>query len=152
MGISSIERGTGPGIVENIAILLESKGNAKAERNLAIKCLSGMFAGLRPKVRTISAATTLTTTDHTILVDSTSSFTITLPSSPEVGQEYLLLFGGSTYNQHTKVLACASPIIHCQLDDIWNAKSLNLTSQGAIFIVYANDVNGDGRWWVTRLA
>lgn len=152
MGISSIERGTGPGIVENIALLLESKGNAKAERNLAIKCLSGMFAGLRPKVRTISAATTLGPTDHTILVDSTSSFTITLPSSSEVGQEYLLLFGGSTYNQQTKVLACASPIIHCQLDDIWNAKSLNLTAQGAVFIVYANDVNGDGRWWVTRLA
>ncbi len=152
MGISSIERGTGPGIVENIALLLESKGNAKAERNLAIKCLSGMFAGLRPKVRTISGATTLGPTDHTILVDSTSSFTITLSSSPEVGQEYLLLFGGSTYNQKSKVLACASPIIHCQLDDIWNAKSLNLTSQGAIFIVYANDVNGDGRWWVTRLA
>lgn len=152
MGISSIERGTGPGIVENIALLLESKGNAKAERNLAIKCLSGMFAGLRPKVRTISGATTLGPTDHTILVDSTSSFTITLPSSSEVGQEYLLLFGGSTYNQQTKVLACASPIIHCQLDDIWNAKSLNLTAQGAVFIVYANDTNGDGRWWVTRLA
>ena len=130
----------------------DASEDARGCQTFAIKCTAGMFAGLRPKVRTISAATTLDPTDHTILVDSTASFTITLPSQAEVGQEYLLLFGGSTYKQHTKVLACASPIIHCQLDDKWNVESLNLTSQGAVLIVYANDVNGDGRWWVTRLA
>lgn len=123
-------------------------GNGKA---YAVLCETGMFAGLRPKVRTISGKTTLGPTDHTILVDSTASFTITLPSSAELGQEHILLFGGSTYTQHTKVLACASPIIHCQLDDIWEAKQLNLPSKGIVFIVYANDVNGDGRWWVTKI-
>lgn len=123
-------------------------GNGKA---YAVLCENGMFAGLRPKVRTISAATTLGPTDHTILVDSTASFTITLRSSAELGQEYILLFGGSTYTQHTKVLACESPIIHCQLDDVWEAKQLNLPSKGIVFIVYANDVNGDGRWWVTKI-
>lgn len=154
MGISSIERGTGTGIVENIALLLESKGHAKAERNLAIKCLSGMFAGLRPKVRTISAGTTLGPTDHTIVVDTVSSITITLPSTSQVelGQEYLIAFVGGPNTSTTTTLESPSTNIHCPMDDKWSVSSLNLTAKGMVKVIYAPDKNGDGRWWVTRLA
>ena len=64
--------------------------------NFAAWCEGGMFAGLRPHLRHITSAQTLAKTDHTIVVNNTSALTITLPSNPEIGQEYELWHTTST--------------------------------------------------------
>lgn len=58
--------------------------------------VNGMFAGLRPKARKVSGVTTLDKFDHTIFATSASAH-ITLPSAPQVGQEYVILapYGGT---------------------------------------------------------
>ncbi len=81
----------------NILQYLNASGQKKATYgregvpyggNFATWCEGGMFAGLRPHLRHISSATTLANTDHTVIVNNSSSMTITLPASPEIGQEY----------------------------------------------------------------
>ncbi len=57
--------------------------------NFALWCDAGMFAGLRPHLRVATGtAVRLTNTDHTVVVNNSSSCTITLPQTPEVGQEF----------------------------------------------------------------
>lgn len=80
----------------NILMYLSATGQKKATYsggtpyggNFAAWCEGGMFAGLRPHLRHVTTASTLANTDHTIIVNNTSAITITLPSNPEVGQEF----------------------------------------------------------------
>lgn len=71
---------------------------------MAFRAIKGMFAGLRPKARI--ADTTpfeLDEFDHTIFAPY-SEVTITLPASPQVGQEYVILApnGGVTVDGNGK--------------------------------------------------
>lgn len=68
---------------------------AMLDGEAAVRCTGGVFEGLRPKVRVITASSSsferkLTEFDHTIFAPN-SSVTITLPASPQVGQEYVIL-------------------------------------------------------------
>ena len=64
----------------------------------AFYCESGVFAGLRPNNRTVSGEETLTEYDHTIFVEDANT-TISLPSAPLNGQEYVIL----TKGENTKI-------------------------------------------------
>lgn len=120
----------------------------------AIRCRSGVFGGLRPQTRTISSSSTLTTLDHTIVVDTTSSITITLPSVSlvEFGQEYLILLPGSQYEQGRITIRSNTNNIHFPLEDTWSVSSVSVERKGVCLAVYAKDKSGNGRWWIHRLA
>ena len=62
---------------------------------LAVRAKQGMFAGLRPYCRTISASTTLDTLDCVVHCENTSGITVRLPSSPEKGQMVLVIQHGT---------------------------------------------------------
>lgn len=56
--------------------------------NFAFRAAAGKFAGLRPNVRVAGSDMALTSDDHTLIV--TAKCTLTFPSSPEDGQEYVI--------------------------------------------------------------
>lgn len=62
-----------------------------AEDGHAIHCLSGLYAGLRPNIRTIYENDTLDALDHTVIVDNGSHMTLTLPRTPMPGQTYKII-------------------------------------------------------------
>lgn len=140
----------------------DSSEDARGYETVGIKCVAGMFSGLRPYIKTISSNYTLTYLDHTILVDTTDQITINLPKpgkedvfgaqTLQLGQEYLLVFNGGPGETRTIVLEGTSANIHMPLDDKWSVSSINLTRKGMVKIIYAPDKSGNGRWWVTRLA
>lgn len=68
------------------------------KNNHAIQITSGDIAGLRPYIRDISVSTTLDIYDHTIYCKNSSTITLTLPSSPIKGQEYLIIQGNARVN------------------------------------------------------
>ena len=75
------------------AIDVDCTGGDSSKR-MAIRAKSGMFAGLRPLVRTITANAqaselTLTKNDHTIIVEA--SCTLYLPETPQIGQRYEII-------------------------------------------------------------
>ena len=118
---------------------------------------SGMFAGLRPHVRTISSGSaandkTITEFDHTIMIDSPSAITLTLPSDPQVGQEYLFMMSllESTQVKH-KLIASSSCSIHDPLANTWSNTSLNVGGYGCVRLSCALDSNGTKKWWIYRL-
>ena len=57
----------------------------------AIHSLSGMYAGLRPNIRKITASDILTELDHTVILSNAGTITLTLPSSPQTGQTYKII-------------------------------------------------------------
>ena len=62
----------------------------KAADGLAISVPRGQFAGLRPMARTLSGEKTLTPYDHTIFASDPNTI-LNLPSTPQEGQEYIIL-------------------------------------------------------------
>ena len=68
------------------------------KNNHAIQITSGDIAGLRPYIRDISVSTTLDIYDHTIYCKNSSTITLTLPSYPVKGQEYLIIQGNAQVN------------------------------------------------------
>ena len=56
----------------------------------------GMFAGMRLHTRHIDTSQMLYNTDNRIIVNNTSEITLTLPSSPELGQEFEIWHTSST--------------------------------------------------------
>ena len=123
-----------------------------ASPNNAIKAENGMFAGLRPKTRTVTSTSqgSLTALDHTIMVVSTSALTLTLPDNPEVGQEYDIYFAHQT--EVNFPLKSNDISIHWTVADIWGVKQTNITGKGVVKIICAKDQNGSKLWWVYRLA
>lgn len=80
----------------SIGLRIDASGGSKA--NHAIQIVSGDIAGLRPYIRDISVSTTLDIYDHTIYCKNSSTITLTLPSSPIKGQEYLIMQGNARVN------------------------------------------------------
>ena len=113
-----------------------------ASSNTAIMCTSGMFAGLRPKLRAIQASATLTSDDHTIIninskTGASNAVTLNLPTSPLAGQEYRIC---NKYNTHLYV-TCSTKSIR----DLWTGSIV-----GSYFVETANmiDVIWDGSEWL----
>lgn len=69
----------------NADIAFEAEDSA-----IAFQAPTGIFSGLRPKIRTVSKSIELDEFDHTI-VASNSSTVITLPFNPPQGQEYIII-------------------------------------------------------------
>ena len=67
----------------NVALRLSAHSGGK---NVAVMIDNGQVMGLRPEVRGVNRDTALTLYDHTII--ATSGCTLTLPSSPQEGQQY----------------------------------------------------------------
>lgn len=63
--------------------------------NHAIAIRDGDVAGLRPSFVRITSNYTLTEYNHTVACDNTSAITLTLPSSPKLGQCYTVIQQGS---------------------------------------------------------
>lgn len=68
----------------NYAMILSAKNHSR--KNVALQINHGQTRGLRPEVRGVNSNTTLTDDDHTII--ATNGCTLTLPSSPQEGQQY----------------------------------------------------------------
>ena len=62
--------------------------------NHAIAIRDGDVAGLRPSFVRITSNYTLTEYNHTVACDNTSAITLTLPSSPKLGQFYTVIQQG----------------------------------------------------------
>lgn len=75
-----------------IAIELRAEGGAN---NHAIAIRDGDVVGLRPSFVRITSNYTLTEYNHTVACDNTSAITLTLPSSPKLGQCYTVIQQGS---------------------------------------------------------
>lgn len=80
----------------SIGLRISATGGTKT--NHAIQITSGDIAGLRPYIRDISVSTTLDIYDHTIYCKNSSTITLTLPSYPIKGQEYLIIQGNARVN------------------------------------------------------
>lgn len=74
-----------------IAIELRAEGGAN---NHAIAIRDGDVVGLRPSFMRITSNYTLTEYNHTVACDNTSAITLTLPSSPKLGQCYTVIQQG----------------------------------------------------------
>ena len=74
-----------------IAIELRAEGGAN---NHAIAIRDGDVVGLRPSFVRIKSNYTLTEYNHTVACDNTSAITLTLPSSPKLGQCYTVIQQG----------------------------------------------------------
>lgn len=75
------------------AIEAECEGG-DASKRYAFRARNGMFAGLRPRTRTITSSTPsselkLTPIDHTIIAEA--SCTLYLPEAPQIGQRYEII-------------------------------------------------------------
>lgn len=71
------------GATANVGILINSTGEAIIAQN-------GTYAGLRPRIRTISSSATYTNLDNIIICANTSAITQNLPDSPLKGQMYII--------------------------------------------------------------
>lgn len=86
----------------NISVMGKSSSTATAlqlsatggSSNHAIAIRDGDVAGLRPAFMRITSNHTLTEYNHTVACDNTSAITITLPSSPKLGQCYTVIQQG----------------------------------------------------------
>lgn len=87
----------------NISVMGKSSSTATALQlsatgglnNHAIAIRNGDVAGLRPSFVRITSNYTLTEYNHTVACDNTSAITLTLPSSPKLGQCYTVIQQGS---------------------------------------------------------
>lgn len=118
---------------------------ADAPNGYAIFSLDGMFAGLRPKSRSVGSGTTyLDELDHTIFAPNSSS-KIYLPSTPKEGQEYVVLApnGGVTIygNGHT---------LHLFHDGVGRSSFTcgDIATRLEVRL-YWNEY--DNKWWVTHI-
>lgn len=89
-------------VAANISVFGKSNNNATAlqlsatggANNHAIAIRNGDVAGLRPSFVRITSNYTLTEYNHTVACDNTSAITLTLPSSPKLGQCYTVIQQG----------------------------------------------------------
>lgn len=86
----------------NISVMGKSSSTATAlqlsatggSSNHAIAIRNGDVVGLRPSFVRITSNYTLTEYNHTVACDNTSAITLTLPSSPKLGQCYTVIQQG----------------------------------------------------------
>lgn len=111
-----------------------------APDSYAIVATSGMFAGLRPKSRTINSSTSsslryLTKFDHTIFMNGNT--TVYLPSSPLEGQEYVILTStGGTISGNGKQIYLFA--------DGNNHSSIGLSARTEFRLYWHK---AEGKWW-----
>lgn len=113
--------------------------------------LSGMQEGLRPKMRTITSSETLSELDHSIMVITPTSITITLPEDPEIGHVIECYMAYLPSAGHSVTFNGNGTGIQDPLDDTWGLSSVDVNPSGVIRLVCAYDQGGTKRWWFYRL-
>lgn len=135
-----------------LAALNVSAEGTGAKSMQAIRCDAGVFAGLRPIVRTLSAGGQLTIYDHTVLVDCTSSIRIWLPDYPEAGQTFEIFISNTSSVTYKHTIASLITPMHSPNANIWSANSISVDAYGLIRVTCAKSRNGNLCWWLYRLA
>ena len=127
-------------------------------KQIAYKARSGMFAGLRPMARTITANAqaselTLTEMDHTIIVISSSGKNLNLPETALIGQEIVIMMSNPG---DTSVLHGIYSTQDCQIINPASggasATSISVAATGVVKFVCAANGSGVKNWWYYRLA
>lgn len=127
-------------------------------KQIAYKARSGMFAGLRPMVRTITANAqaselTLTEMDHTIIVISSSGKNLNLPETALIGQEIVIMMSNPG---DTSVLHGIYSTQDCQIINPASGgaseTSISVSATGVVKFVCAANGSGVKNWWYYRLA
>lgn len=72
----------------NVSSAIISEGT---DDEYAFYSRSGMFGGLRPNIRKMTASGALTSVDHTLVIENTGRIEVELPYSTEKGQTYRLI-------------------------------------------------------------
>lgn len=75
---------------------------------IAVQIASGPFWGLRPKTRVVSSSTTLDKYDYNVILGD-NNLTVSLPSSPQVGQTYIIYaygIGSCSISGNGKSIKC----------------------------------------------
>lgn len=129
--ISAKESSTsGTGIAKNIGFYIDVSGHPSGE-NYAVYVEKGQFAGFRPMTRIITATSaTLTKFEYVVLIQTASACTITLPSSPELGQTFEIYFPRKT-----------DPGYNCTLRTI-DSKTINFVTNNSSGTSAAIDMFG----------
>lgn len=144
--------GTMPGYVQNVGIYVNVTGAKVLQDslagqkygNFAMKIASGEVCGLRPVTRMVTASTTLSEYDHTIICIRTDGKTIqlTLPKNPQNGQRYEILSSGNVGRQ---VLGNGTNITW---PGVYTGSNQTLQAGDAqIMLLIYNSANGD---WLMR--
>lgn len=123
---------------------------AMLDGEAAVRCIGGVFEGLRPKVRMITASSTsfertLTEFDHTILVTALSGTeTISLPSQPQEGQRYEIYTIHAALDLTIDFNGQNTYSITEERD--YNGSNANFTANQRrhITLIYAGE-----KWWMT---
>lgn len=118
---------------------------------MAFRAINGMFAGLRPKMRTITSGETLSKLDHSVMVICPTSMTITLPKDPEIGQEYELYMISTESAAHRLTIDGNGTGIQNPVGGTWGHSTLEANPYGVIRLVCAYDQHGTKLWWFYRL-
>lgn len=134
---------------DNIAVLSEAIG--QNTNNFAFYCPAGQFAGLRPRMRTITSGETLSKLDHSVMVICPTSMTITLPKDPEIGQEYELYMVYMESAAHRVTIDGNGTGIQNPIGDTWGHSTFEANPYGVIRLVCAYDQHGTKLWWFYRL-
>ncbi len=130
-------------------LTLDAYGNFPLNDDLAIQCVSGMFAGLRPMLRTITSTITLNYFDHTIFVATTSAITITLPSNPPIGQEIVILFKGTSSATNKCTVTTTANTIKNYWENATHATH-QINMRGIVLYTFVYD-NGSKYWIYNRI-
>ena len=118
----------------------------------AISVARGYIEGLRPRVRTVGSSSTLSNLDHSIMISSSTTLNINLPSNAEAGQtiEFYLPYSNSTTLKH-RILGNGLGI-QCPHNDTWNNSYFDILAYGVVKFICIEDANGDLHWWFYRIA
>ncbi|MGM9740956.1 MAG: hypothetical protein ACI3ZP_10175 [Candidatus Cryptobacteroides sp.] len=98
---------------------------------------NGTVAGFRPVTRVVTTSKTLSKMDSVVVVKNTSTITLSLPSSPQKGQTYLLLHTTST----TLNITGSSTYQINRVSNSSIATTQNSTNKEGILLVF------DGTYW-----
>lgn len=98
---------------------------------------NGTVAGFRPVTRVVTTSKTLSKMDSVVVVKNTSTITLTLPSTPQKGQTYLLLHTTST----TLNITGSSTYQINRVSNSSIATTQNSTNKEGILLVF------DGTYW-----
>ncbi len=129
-----------------------SSSGSPSGGNFAIWCDAGMFAGLRPHTRVVtSTSARLANTDNTVVVRNSSGCTITLPQTPEIGQEFEI-WHVSTTNLNIQSYSVSSGRKYIMGSDGAYAYSFASTKREVIKFKYAHGLykssSAEGGIWL----
>lgn len=145
---------TASNALDTYAMIVGASGGAN--KNYAIYCDEGVYAGFRPATKVRSTAYTLTDMDNVVVCSNSSEITFTLPSSPKDGQFYMIPHTCST---KLNVASTSShPICRFTQSSVSWGETYSSTSPETLMLWYSgsaqttyNSGTKTGLWFLTYL-